>query len=102
MDRGSTILPRFFLSGALNSNYLCITDGILTYTRNNHQPTTIWAEIRHRTIPHRKVTGGIITTSVENAFLLFCFTFHQVATTLRTQGTRFVHEGTAVAALRGT
>ena len=78
---------------------LCITDGVLSTARDDHQSAAVRTEIRYRPLPDSKITGWIIATTVEDAFLLPGFALHQVTTTLRTQGAGFIHKRTAIATL---
>ena len=94
------VLLRFFLGAAFDCYYLLVTDRVLSWLCNDHQPTTVWTRLRNGAFPDGKVAGWIVITSIEYTFLLPRLALYQVAVTHRAQCSRFVHKGAPITTVR--
>src|SRR5579885_614757 len=95
---GCAILLRPLL--AARDHDLLIADSFLAGARNHHQTATVRARFGNGLLPDGEVAGGIVAATIEEALLLPCLAFHQIAAALRAERAGLINNGAPVVALR--
>ena len=92
----------FLVGASLYSDDFLITDGVLSYTRYDHQSTALMTEFWYWLFPDSKAAGGVVAAPIKDPFLLLRLAFNKLALTHWTERAGFIYKRATIPALGKT